>query len=189
MTSTKPKRERKICKVTYCELQVVRQGWCKRHYQQWYLTGRTRRNGHDGPLFRYQKTYAEVALRDLRGRIIAWSKIDKADVAKVSKHPWCHRHGGYAGSTGVGYLHRYVMDASPGQIVHHINRDRKDNRRSNLQLVDVRTNNRESIKARRVGVSKTDTGKWRAGITAVFSTRAEAVRMRDAWEQAAGWHD
>lgn len=42
------------------------------------------------------------------------------------------------------WLHRFILDAQEGQIVDHINRDPLDNRRSNLRIVDRKTNNRNS---------------------------------------------
>lgn len=46
----------------------------------------------------------------------------------------------------VYYLHRFIMQAKPGQIVDHINRDKKDNRIDNLRIVTKSENNYNSDK-------------------------------------------
>jgi len=47
------------------------------------------------------------------------------------------------------YLHRFIMQATPGQIVDHINRDKKDNRINNLRFVTKSENNYNSGNRRR----------------------------------------
>lgn len=42
---------------------------------------------------------------------------------------------------GYSYLHRLIMNAEDGQIVDHINQDKKDNRRDNLRIVSKKLNN------------------------------------------------
>lgn len=176
------------CSVSGCSQQVISAGVCRRHRDQ-RLNGGIRRTRFDVPLIRHLPTYSELALGDKYGQLVAWTKVDKEDLPRILEYSWSLRHSGYAGSTPGGYLHRFVMRASPGTVVHHVNANRRDNRKSNLRVVTTRMNNRESQKARKVGVRKTDLGKWSAGISMVFDTKAEAIAMRRAWEAQAGWHD
>jgi hypothetical protein len=37
----------------------------------------------------------------------------------------------------VVYMHRLIVDAQPGDLVIHLNKDKLDNRRSNLKLIKL----------------------------------------------------
>lgn len=64
-------------------------------------------------------------------------KYDEADAKFVESHTWCLTAGypatGLNGKTQ--YLHRLLLNASPGSIIDHINGDKLDARRSNLRFV------------------------------------------------------
>ncbi len=47
----------------------------------------------------------------------------------------------YLGKNKFTYLHRYILNAKKGEIVDHINRNKKDNRRENLRFVSAKLNN------------------------------------------------
>ncbi len=47
----------------------------------------------------------------------------------------------YLGEKNIILLHRYILNAKKGQIVDHINRNKKDNRRENLRFVSAKLNN------------------------------------------------
>lgn len=47
----------------------------------------------------------------------------------------------YLGKEGTNLIHRYILKAKKGQIVDHINRNKKDNRRENLRFVSAKLNN------------------------------------------------
>jgi hypothetical protein len=51
-------------------------------------------------------------------------------------HRTAHRKGKTKRETIIVLIHRAIIGATPGQIVDHINRDRLDNRRSNLRIVN-----------------------------------------------------
>jgi 5-methylcytosine-specific restriction endonuclease McrA len=70
--------------------------------------------------------------------------VDEEDIDLVSVHRWhakpCQRPAGahYACAAVNGttvYLHRYLMGATKGQFVDHINGDATDNSRSNLAVM------------------------------------------------------
>lgn len=76
------------------------------------------------------------------------SKISDADLELVSKHNWYENDQGYAytkyykdGKQIQLRMHRLIMNTPDGKDTDHINRNRLDNRRSNLRIVDRTTNN------------------------------------------------
>lgn len=85
--------------------------------------------------------------------------IDDEDFERVSRFVWSVNNG-YAinQKSQPRQMHRYVMDAGlfedTGLVVDHINRNRLDNRRSNLRICSVTENNRnkdfEAIRQRRI---------------------------------------
>jgi hypothetical protein len=131
--------------------------------------------------------------------------IDSADAERVLARRWRIDAYGYA-LTGTGKgtitLHRFLMDAQPGEEVDHANRDKLDNRRSNLRFV---THAQNCVNA---GLRRTNssgfkgvtwhkrTQTWRAYIRVNgrqvhighFSTPEDAARAYDD-AAAAEWGD
>ena len=85
--------------------------------------------------------------------------IDDEDFERVSRYKWLalpRKRTSYATRTSqVGgtkktvYLHRFILNASNGLQVDHINGNGLDNRKSNLRLVTHSENLRNSYKHRR----------------------------------------
>lgn len=98
---------------------------------------------------------------------------DAKDFGLVSKHRWRMNGSGYAityiNRNPVG-MHRLISNCPDGMEVDHINRERLDNRRSNLRIC-TKTQNainqglRSSNSSGYTGVRKHGTG-WQAFITA-----------------------
>lgn len=68
--------------------------------------------------------------------------VDDADYDRIASYDWFLSGAGYAagfvpveGKFRLVYLHRFLMNAQPGEIVDHINGCALDNRRANLRLV------------------------------------------------------
>lgn len=87
-------------------------------------------------------TVLKVPLRGVRGRG-RFTLVDVEDAAIVAKHKWWLNTNGYAftsiyigksNSTTV-YLHQMILKPEEGKECDHINRDKLDNRRSNLRRV------------------------------------------------------
>lgn len=74
------------------------------------------------------------------------SLIDDEDFERVSKNKWSYHHTGYVvrGKPQIS-LHRFVMNAKKGEFIDHINRNRLDNRKSNLRLATMRQNQYNSV--------------------------------------------
>lgn len=119
----------------------------------------------------HQEPYTEVPLRDQHGDVVAHALIDAADAADVLSYRWYRANDtGYAlrakwqdGRTRKVYLHRHLLGLERGdrRQVDHVNRDRLDNRRSNLRVVTLEAQ-RQNTKARSHG---------RAGIRGVSYNR------------------
>lgn len=62
------------------------------------------------------------------------SIVDEADFATLSSRNWHLNNNGYF-YTHQTLLHQMIMGKKKGYIIDHINRDRLDNRRSNLRWV------------------------------------------------------
>lgn len=71
--------------------------------------------------------------------------VDEHDFEWLNQWRWYYASSGYAmrkpwikegkGKSEIIVMHRLIMGAKKGQEVDHINRDRLDNRRSNLRIV------------------------------------------------------
>src|SRR4030042_2949877 len=80
-----------------------------------------------------------------------FSVVDDADYDRVNAYKWHVNHTGngtrfYAsrsiwkeGNRRI-YMHRFITSCPDGQEVNHINGNTLDNRRSNLEIVDKKTN-------------------------------------------------
>lgn len=102
--------------------------------------------------------------------------VDVMDYERAAKFKWCLHWNGYTyyAARGAGgkriYLHRYLMDAQPGEQIDHINGDGLDCRRSNMRKCTAQGNNcnRRGCPSRRKskfkGVDLRPSGKWRAKI-------------------------
>ena len=77
----------------------------------------------------------------------AVAAIDDADFDRVDPYDWFLSGTGYPagfvpveGKFKLVYLHRFLLNAQPGEIVDHINGCALDNRRANLRLVTAGQN-------------------------------------------------
>ena len=94
--------------------------------------------------------------------------IDKEDWSKLSKHAWhIETNHGYVvyrdSKRHKFYLHRLILNSPVGKIIDHKNRNKLDNRKSNLRISSSRRNvlNQDWSK----GISQLKNGKWRAYVT------------------------
>ena len=93
---------------------------------------------------------ARIYLSGKRGKG-KYALVDSEDFALYGHMKWHLSDTGYAlrrvkvnGKNVTYRLHRLIAGADSDEIVDHINRDRLDNRRSNLRIVDFVTNVRNS---------------------------------------------
>ncbi len=126
--------------------------------------------------------------------------VDADDYERINRWRWARSPNGYAGRTATGgkkvLMHRQILGAKEGDEVDHINREKLDNRRSNLRFVTRSQNmhNRPRQKnntsgAKGVSHDPTHRGKkkWRASIqvngryklVGRFVTMEEAVAAYD----------
>lgn len=127
-----------------------------------------------------------LPIRNKAGDLIAWTYIDPDDSNRLSKFKWSLK-GGYAyrgawnkelQKVETFYMHREVMGlrkaGNTNQTrdktqIDHINRDRLDNRRSNLRLASHILNHQNlsgvgTGESGYRGVFKSPAGTWRARV-------------------------
>jgi hypothetical protein len=127
--------------------------------------------------------------------------VDATDYEWLSKYKWfatCSRRGRYYAGRGVGgrilYMHRLIMNPPPGMVVHHIDGNSLNNRRSNLRICtrEENTHNHKlaegkSSQFRGVFRLKGQPDKWYAEIRhkglrfvlGSFDSEVEAARAYD----------
>lgn len=107
----------------------------------------------------------------LRGELLFFTEEENMHI--FDGKSVCKTADGYCGvndDDGEKFVHRIITDAKDGDIVDHINRNKKDNRKSNLRLVDKSVNAfncgvRKSNKSGVTGVYfRKDTNRWQAEI-------------------------
>lgn len=117
--------------------------------------------------------------------------VDAEDYDWLSKIEWSYSAVGYAAGRHNGryvYMHRMIVGAKPGEYVDHINRNKLDNRRSNLRICTKQQNQHNQGPRRGTsrykGVSyRRDTGKYTAQIH--YNWKKISLGSFDTEEQAA----
>lgn len=114
-------------------------------------------------------------------------KIDIDDYEKIKAYCWGKDNAGYISARINGKLvrlHRLVMNPDKKLVVDHINRDKSDNRKSNLRICTQHQNSMNT-KAKGYFFNK-NTNKWQARIAlngktislGSYNTEAEAINAR-----------
>ena len=122
---------------------------------------------------------------------------DIEDLDKLKRSTWSKNAKGYAkcrkkidGKIKTVLAHRLIMNAQEGSIVDHINRNRLDNRKSNLRMVDIKANRvhselRPGNTSGYAGVQRqknswvamiTKDGKY--GVIGHYETKEDAIKAR-----------
>lgn len=194
--------EKKCC---ICgQYHVIRKGgnyYCNRHYQSMI------RYGHP-----YGKKRKRTCQYVVDGNLLTITTAkgqniyaDAEDLEKLSRYSWCISAKGYAVASinnHVKKMHQYLIDIPDGMVVDHINRNKLDNRRTNLRICTAKENGRNISSKNKVhGIRKTPCGKYSVRITAdrkeryigTFSSYAEAVEARheaeDKYHGEYGYHN
>lgn len=124
--------------------------------------------------------------------------IDKEDLPKIKDKYWREDHGYFSDITEGEkvYLHRFIMGFPEGMSIDHINRDKSDNRKSNLRVCEqlencwntgIRKNNTSGV----TGVSFINrTKKWECFLEcngerhrSYFDDKDDAIKQRKEWER------
>lgn len=134
----------KKCKVEWCDNRMICNGYCGRHDQQIRKWGEVRRSrGDKNEIIEYDD-YAEIILYDINYNEKARALIDLDDIEKCKPYKWVYRNDGYVSAKinnkGVK-LHRFIANTPKGKHTDHINRNRLDNRKSNLRICSQSENN------------------------------------------------
>lgn len=125
--------------------------------------------------------------------------IDYEDFDKVKDFCWYTTANGYIATRDfnidkVVYLHRLILNS--GGVIDHINRNRTDNRKSNLRLVNAQQNciNKSIQKNNKSGITGVfycnERKKWVAQLTyngkkimKRFDTKGDAIKTRKEFEE------
>lgn len=142
------------CSVDNCNNPIFCKGYCTKHYAQIQHYGKIINTIYDKNEIIKHDDYAEIIVRNKQGAIKGKALIDLDDVDKCKRFKW----GMYSNSYFYGNinkilrirLHRFVLGLDDWNInneVDHINRNRADNRKSNLRIVNRSDNNKNRNKS------------------------------------------
>ena len=125
--------------------------------------------------------------------------FDRDDYDRVSQHYWQRHHSGYFFSSIDGKriaLHRFIMDAKPGQKVDHINHQKENSKKSNLRFITSGMNKANASLAKNntsgvTGISYRPNNTWIArlmidGVShyyGQFKNKEDAIAARSAAEE------
>lgn len=115
-----------ICSVDGCERPQRHRGWCSMHYQ------RVLKHGEPGPVGPIDRSGSGNS--NWKGGRVRGGHERRYWMRHVPHHP-------AANSLGYVLEHRLVAEQSlgrylePGEVVHHINGDPRDNRPENLEVM------------------------------------------------------
>lgn len=142
--------------------------------------------------FIYQEDYIEVIINDKDNKEIAKSKIDYEDFEKIRDIKWYLMSCGYLGNDLVGLLHRFILNYPEISVVDHINRDKLDNRKSNLRIIShganlvnskVRKDSKSGLKGIRFRDDQKRNSPWQVTFLGkhkgYFKTQEEAIAFKE----------
>lgn len=141
-----------------------------------------------------------IMLRRYKGRQPIEIMVDDDDYNIVMGHKWRSNTQGYIYTEIDGkciYLHRMIMGSPDGLAIDHINRNLRDNRKSNLRVCTIQQNCMNAKRSRNntsghTGVSYRPQRKsWRAYIMVDrkqiglghYPTKEEAIKARREGER------
>ena len=142
------------CSVDNCNNPIFCKGYCTKHYAQIQHYGKIINTIYDKNEIIKHDDYAEIIVRNKQGAIKGKALIDLDDVDKCKRFKWGMYFNGYFyGNINKILrirLHRFVLGLDDWNInneVDHINRNRADNRKSNLRIVNRSDNNKNRNKS------------------------------------------
>ena len=162
--------------------------------------------GRCSPYYKYEEDTLHVYYEGVgyKSELI----VDKEDAPLILGISWTIHRGDYTSymrhPTGDRVLlHRILTNCPDGMLVDHINGDGLDNRKCNLRVVSSKENTRNTKRNKnnssgKMGVYyRGDSSKWRAVINGEygredlgnFSTKEEAIRIREDAEIFHGYHE
>ena len=134
--------------------KIVARGMCCSCYKRAY-----RQKAFELPKANKIVVYEDYATMEIYNRnheLKAVVKIDIDDVERVKQYHWCVNGSGYAMATINGKttrLHHFILDfvwdGNQQNTIDHINRDKLDNRKSNLRIADMKIQNKNRVIAKR----------------------------------------
>ena len=153
-------------------------------------------------LLRHRKKKYGEAFRRIKLAEGVHTLVDPEDYEKLSKYNWQlsenkskNRYAVRLEGRQIISMHREIMNAPAGMVVHHNDSNGLNNTKSNLDIITLTENNRCSRKTRKQTSSKykgvsfhKPNGKWRAGIKSggkfkhlgYFENEEDAARAYDA---------
>ena len=149
-----------MCVIAWCNNKPIWNNYCRKHYDEIRKYGKITNNRPRGKRNDYIicNNYAELIILDKEGLEIVRTKIDIEDVDKLKMYSFRYDKGHYIkGVTNNKniYLHRIVMDYNGNLEIDHINRNKLDNRKCNLRIVDRVMNANNIERKKTCGISKT----------------------------------
>ena len=132
-----------ICKIDGCENPVDSQGLCHKHYAQVRRVGYTHRTRNDPNIFEEIDNGYLIWLCDSQGHLRAKTTIDLEDYKKTKGLKWCLGSHGYVEHAARNLLlhHHIFIKPMYGYEIDHRDRNKLNNRRSNLRIADHTHNN------------------------------------------------
>lgn len=135
----------KMCKVEWCNNKPVWNDYCRNHYNEIRKYGTITNNRPKGKRNEYiiHSDYAEMIIYGDNNTIKARVLIDKEDVNKLKQYSFRYQEGLYVKTfikNKTRYLHRIIMDYDGELEIDHINRNKLDNRKCNLRIVNRKVN-------------------------------------------------
>lgn len=180
-----------MCKVNWCCNKPIWNNYCRFHYDEIRKFGKVtgkRPNGKRNEYVVY-KDYAELIILNRDNTEKVRALIDREDIDKLRQYSFRYDNGHYIKGVLKNktiYLHRLVMNYNGALEIDHINRNKLDNRKCNLRIVDRTTNANNITKKLTYGITKQLRKlkkpyqlKIRKKYIGYYSTIEEAIKVRD----------